>query len=286
VYCVATRRPKLTAALTLLIVSVEFARADPQLITQPAAAAIDADKDPEYDGLDITRPQNRFEVRLPYRASGASGGTTQESALLRLDQRYDLSKMWTLGILTELPFVARQTSLPNNSSVKGDFGLGDAFIEPTLVRKLSPQWSMAFGTRVVGPSADNSLGGGKWQVLPIVAARYEWAADSYVSPLVRYAVSFAGDPSRRGVSTLELQPLVNVGLPKNWFVVLFPSPDIRINYGPPIAGQTGQLFFPADILVGVKFNKNLVIGLEVSEPIIKEYPVYNFKTELRLQLTF
>jgi hypothetical protein len=109
---------------------------------------------------------------------------------------------------------------------------------------------------------------------------------SYVSPLVRYAVSFAGDPSRRGVSTLELQPLVNVGLPKNWFVVLFPSPDIRINYGPPIAGQTGQLFFPADILVGVKFNKNLVIGLEVSEPIIKEYPVYNFKTELRLQLTF
>jgi hypothetical protein len=270
----------------LLMTFAATAKADPQQSAQSAPAPIDADQDPEYDGLDITRPQNRFEVRLPYRTSGTSNQTTQESALLRLDQRYDLSKMWTLGILTELPFVARQTTSPNSSSANGEFGLGDAYIEPTLVRKIDPQWSMAFGARVIGPSANDSLGTGKWQVLPILAARYEWAADSFFAPLVRYAVSFAGDPSRRDISTLELQPLVNIGLPKNWFIALFPSPDIRINYGPPIAGQTGRSFLPADVLVGVKVNKNFVIGLEVSEPIIKEYPVYNFKTELRVQVTF
>ena len=161
----------------LLMTFAATAKADPQQSAQSAPAPIDADQDPEYDGLDITRPQNRFEVRLPYRTSGTSNQTTQESALLRLDQRYDLSKMWTLGILTELPFVARQTTSPNSSSANGEFGLGDAYIEPTLVRKIDPQWSMAFGARVIGPSANDSLGTGKWQVLPILAARYEWAAE-------------------------------------------------------------------------------------------------------------
>ena len=85
---------------------------------------------------------------------------------------------------------------------------------------------------------------------------------------------------------LELQPLLNIGLPKNWFVVLYPSPDIRLNYGDPISGQTGRLFLPADVLVGIRLNQNCVVGLELSTPIIREFPVYNFKTELRVQFTF
>ena len=52
----------LVAALSLLMMFAHAARADPKPSDQPAAAQIDADQDPEYDGLDITRPQNRFDL--------------------------------------------------------------------------------------------------------------------------------------------------------------------------------------------------------------------------------
>ena len=144
-----------------------------------------------------------------------------------------------LGTVTQLPLIARQTAASDSSAPVSEFGIGDVFVEPTLVRKLDPQWSIVFGARFFVPTASDLLGTGKWQVMPIMAARYEWADNSFFAPLARYAVSVAGDPSRRDISTLELQPLLNIGLSRNWFVVLYPSPDIRLNYGDPISGQTG-----------------------------------------------
>jgi hypothetical protein len=63
-------------------------------------------------------------------------------------------------------------------------------------------------------------------------------------------VSFAGDPSKRNISNLQLAPLLNIGLPERWFVSLYPSSDIRINFGDPVTGQTGRLFLPFDARVG------------------------------------
>ena len=83
--------------------------------------------------------------------------------------------------------------------------------------------------------------------------------------------------SRRDISTLELQPLLNIGLSRNWFVVLYPSPDIRLNYGDPISGQTGRLFLPADVLVEIRLNQNCVVGLELSTPIIKKISSLQFQ---------
>ena len=42
----------------------------------------------------------------------------------------------------------------------------------------------------------------------------------------------------------------NIGLPDRRFLTFYPSPDIRINYGDPITGQTGRLFLPFDVRVG------------------------------------
>jgi len=75
-------------------------------------------------------------------------------------------------------------------------------------------------------------------------------------------------------------------LPGRWFLTLYPSYDIRINFGAPKAGQTGRLFLPFDSLAGVKLTDNLEISLEVGVPIINEYPVYNFKTEARVRMSF
>jgi hypothetical protein len=276
----------LVGALSLLLTFAQIAKADPKQPDQPTPAKVDADQDPEYDGLDITRPQNRFELRSQDRTSGATNQVNQQAQMLRFSQRFDLSPMWRVGFLIQVPFIATQSAASDGSSAVSEFGLGDAFVEPTLVRRLDPQWSIVFGGRFFAPTASDSLGTGKWQVMQIVAARYEWADNTFFAPLVRYAVSVAGDPSRREISTLELQPLLNTGLPKNWFFVLYPSPDIRLNYGDPISGQTGRLFLPADVLVGKKLSEDVVVGLEIGAPMVRDFPIYNFKIELRLQATF
>lgn len=45
-------------------------------------------------------------------------------------------------------------------------------------------------------------------------------------------------------------------------------------------------FLPFDALIGVKLIDNLQISLEVGVPIIKDYPVYNFKTDAQIMVSF
>src|SRR6516165_1295387 len=108
---------------------------------------------------------------------------------------------------------------------------------------------MGFGARVVAPTAQDDLGSGKWQIMPGFGVRYsflEWGDNTYFVPAIRYAVSFAGRASKRDISEPQIAPTFNIGLPDKWFVTLYPSYDIRINYGEPVSGQTGKLFLPAD----------------------------------------
>ena len=114
----------------------------------------------------------------------------------------------------------------------------------------------------------------------------EISAGSYFEPLLRYDVSFAGDPSGRNISNLQFAPTLNLGLPDRWFIAFFPSPDIRVNFGDPVAGQTGRLFVPLDARIGRKISDNVTLSLEAAAPIIRDYPVYDFKTELRLNVRF
>ena len=79
---------------------------------------------------------------------------------------------------------------------------------------------------------------------------------------------------------------MKLGLPDRWFVTFYPSPDIRVNFGDPVTGQTGRLFLSLDVMVGRKLTSNWVASLEVGVPMINDYPVYNFKTEARLNLSY
>jgi hypothetical protein len=137
----------------------------------------------------------------------------------------------------------------------------------------------------VAPTADEAVGSGRWQIMPGAGFRYsfvELGSDTYFVPAVRYAISFAGDPTRRNVSEPQFAPTFNIGLPDRWFVTLYPSYDIRINFGDRVSGQTGRLFLPFDFAVGRTLTDNLTTSLEVSFPMIKDYPVYDFKTELKV----
>jgi hypothetical protein len=170
-----------------------------------------------------------------------------------------------------------------------EFGIGDPFVQTALIRTIDEDWAFGFGARLIAPAAEDNLGSGKWQIMPGFGVRYSLPAlgpDSYFVPAIRYAISFAGDPSRRNISQPQIAPTLNIGLSDRWYVTFYPSYDIRINYGDPVLGQRGRLFLPFDAGIGRKLNDNLAVFLEVGVPIIKDYPVYDLKIEARLAVKF
>jgi hypothetical protein len=253
--------------------------------------------DAESGALDFFRPPpNLFQITYGYQTAPGSGSepnTTREVTTQTLDLRYDhsfaLPSGWILATRSDLPLRAKNPITDSNPD--GDYvrGLGDADVQAALIRNVNQRLAFGFGMRLITPTGDDVLGSGKWQVMPIVGARLglpEINSSSYFEPLLRYDASVAGDPTRKNISNLQLAPLLNIGLPDRWYVTFFPSPDIRINYGDPITGQTGRLFLPFDVRVGKKFSDTIALSLEIGVPIIKDYPVYDFKAQLRLNVTY
>lgn len=248
-------------------------------------------------GEDFFRPPpNLFQMTTQYRTSPGGGITsgsvrdvTTETLNLRFDHVVDLAPMWLLGLRADLPLLTRDAISSGNPN--GDYvnGVGDANVQAVIIKNVTERVAIGFGARLVTPTAEDALGSGKWRIMPIAGLRYglwEINSASYFEPVVRWDVSFAGDPTRRNISNLQFAPAFNVGLPDQWFITFYPSPDIRINLGDPITGQTGRLFLPFDVRIGRRLSDNSALSLEIGVPIIREYPVYNVKTEVRLNITY
>ncbi|MGH6822059.1 MAG: transporter [Methylocella sp.] len=215
--------------------------------------------------------------------------------LLRITSKLKLGDGWRAGLLAEVPFVDKRTTTfdstntGNGSSPENKSGVGDAAFQAYLAHDLDHHWAYGFGARGVGPSAQDSLGSGKWQIMPGFGVRYSFTdlgPDTYFVPVIRYALSVAGDLKRRNIRQAQISPKLNIGLSERWFITLYPSYDVRINDGPSVPGQTGCLFLPFDVAVGREIAEGVIMSLEVSVPIIRDFPVYNFKTELRVVARF
>ena len=248
-------------------------------------------------GNDLFRPPaNLFQMMYDYKAAPGSGSlpgstrdVTTEALNLRMDHSLDLAPMWILALRADLPLLGKNP--PSASNPDGDYlsGIGDADVQALIIHNLDQRWTVGFGARLITPTGDESLGSGKWQIMPGAGFRYalwEINSSSYFEPVVRYDVSFAGDPTRRNISNLQFAPTFNLGLPDHWFITFYPSPDIRINYGDPVTGQTGRLFLPFDARIGRQLSKNTALSFELGVPIIRDYPVYNLKTQVRLNVTY
>jgi hypothetical protein len=238
----------------------------------------------------VKPPANLFQLTQRYRTApgrGAAPGSitdvTTQNLIFRLDHRIDLAPQWKLALRSDLPLAARN---PNGDYV---YGLGDADVQAALIHDLGERWTVGGGARLIAPTGAPDITSGKWRIMPGAAVRYalpEISSGSFIEPLVRYDVSFAGDPSRRNIGNLQIAPTVNFALPDRWFFRLYPSPDIRVNFSDPVVGQTGRLFLPFNARVGRRLSDDLVVSLEIGVPIIDDYPVYKFKSEVRVNLTF
>jgi hypothetical protein len=241
-------------------------------------------------------PQNLFQLLYSYKTAPGSGETagsiatvTTDTVNLRFDHRIDLSPQAVIALRSDLPLLAKNPITSSNPDGDYLYGIGDADTQAIFIYDFDTRWAAGFGARVIAPTGGDTLGSGKWQIMPIMGFRYglsEFGSGSYLEPFARYDASFAGDPSKKNISNLQLAPFLNIGLPEHWFVALYPSADIRINFGDPVTGQTGRLFLPFDARVGRNLTDRIALSLEIGVPIIKDYPVYNFKTEVRLNMTY
>jgi hypothetical protein len=278
------------AAFALIAVSKASAQQSQPPTQPPAGVAA------ENNCEDFTRPQTLLQLRYLYQTAPGSStvpGTfrtvTTDSLILRSDAKIDFAPQWTLALRGDLPFTAKNAITSADPTGGYVYGLGDADVQAALIRTIDARWAAGAGFRVVAPTGTDGLTSGTWQALPMVGARYmlpEISAGSFFTGLVRYAASFAAEPGAKNVSNLQFAPTLNIFLPNRWFVTFYPSPDIRINYGDPITGQTGRLFLPFDFMVGRDIGKNITVSLEASVPIVNQYPVYDFKTVARLNLKF
>src|SRR5215469_2810557 len=247
-------------------------------------------------GQDFTSPQNLFQLRYQYKTAPGTGslkGTirtvTTDTLYLRSDFTFDLGSPWKVVFRTDLPFVAKDPISSDHPSGDYLYGVGDADFQAALIEQINQQWGAGGGLRIIAPTGPDNITSGKWQMMPIIGARTmlpELSAGSYFQGAVRYDLSFAGDPTKKNISNLQLWPMLNISLPDHWFFTLYPSADIRVNYGDPVTGQTGRLFLPFDFSVGRSLTKNFTVSLEFGVPIIKDYPVYDFKTTTRLNVKF
>lgn len=269
------------------------------MVLRPTVAVSQGASSPDQGnaGEDFFRPpSNLFQMLTDYRTAPGSDSTpgsirnvTTETLNLRMDHALDLAPMWIMALRSDLPLLAKNPI--SSSNPDGDYlhGVGDADVQAAVIHNLSRRWAVGFGARLITPTGGDTLGSGKWQIMPIVGARYalwEINSSSYFEPIIRYDTSFAGDPTKRNISNLQFAPTFNLGLPDQWFLTLYPSADIRINLGDPIAGQTGRLFLPFDARIGRRLADNAALSFELGVPIIKDYPIYNIKTQVRLNVTY
>jgi hypothetical protein len=242
------------------------------------------------NGFDVTRPQSSLEVRgLDQTSSNDTSKTNKAELLLRVESKIPLDVAWRLGVLAQVPLVQKTTTDFEPQSVEHEFGLGDAVFQAFVAHDINERWAFGVGARVSAQTGADSLGSGEWQVMPGLGVRYmlfELGPDSYFVPTMRYAVSVPGNPGARRISEPQIAPTLNIDLPGPFFITFYPSHDIRINFGAPISGQTGRLFLPFDALIGARLTDKMQLSLEGSVPIVKDYPVYNFKTEARLRIVF
>jgi hypothetical protein len=265
------------------------------IILEPSTAASqqsNAANQAPNTGQDFFKPPaNLFQLLYGYRTAPGSGDATvtTDTLNLRLDHRIDLSQQSFIALRTDLPLLAKNPITSGNPNGDYLYGIGDFDAQALYIYDFDKRWAAGFGARVIAPTGWDVLSSGKWQIMPIAGFRYglsEFSSGSFLEPFARYDVSFAGDPSKRNISNLQLAPFFNLGLPDRWFIAFYPSADIRVNFGDPVAGQTGRLFIPLDARVGRNLTDHVALSLEVGVPIIKDYPVYNFKTEVRLNVTY
>ena len=262
-----------------------------------AAAAGSSDSDLTNEtGDDPTYPLGRVELLDRFTEApgpGVADGTTKHvdtnTPFTRLDAPFRLAPQWELNFRVELPVVSTDAVTPENPSGRIISGFGNVLGQAWIVHDIDQRWAVALGGQLIAPTSTNGVASDAWEQVTGFVVRAmlpEISPGSYFAPQIRYGIDFGGNDNGSTLRQLRIAPTLNVNLPHNLFFTLYPSPDIRLNYGTPVWGQPGRFFLPLNFMIGWKPNEHTVISAEFGIPIIKDFPAYSFKTQLRIGYLF
>ena len=250
-------------------------------------------KEAPNNGQDITRPLTRFDVRYQYLNSSGkdSDHDDQHIATLRMDRPFFLGGGWKLATRFDVPLLLTNFRSGDNLAGHTRFGLGDVLAQALLVQEVTPRFAWVAGLEATIPTAtEETMGTGTLQLAPTAAMR--WGTDelrkgSWIALVGRWNKSVVNArDNHSNVNELQLAPVVNIPITETWFLDLFSSTDIRYNLGEKREGDSGRWFVPFNFMVGKLLDKSTVASIEVSIPMIKDYDLYDFKTEFRLGFFF
>jgi hypothetical protein len=237
------------------------------------------------NGQDITRPVTRVDAR--YQFVNVPGGYHQDIYTLRSDGAIKFSDKWELALRGDVPTVYGDVPAGDNEHAKMQFALGDIVTQVVPVYIVNERVGLGFGVQLVWPTATNDQSGtGKYTAIPLAGVRVslpEISNGSFFLPYARYEVSYAGSSQRNDISKLQFAPCLNVMLPKQFFAVLWPNPEIAYDF------EQKAWTIPADFMIGKMFAKNIVGSIECFIPMFEDKDYvrsYNFKTEARMGFFF
>jgi hypothetical protein len=265
-------------------------------LAAPALAGSDPPAVENGTGDDPTQPLGKIELLDRYTEApgpGVEEGTTKRvetnTPFARIDAPFRLSPQWELNFRTEIPVVWTNGVTPANPTGATVSGFGNVLTQAWVVHDLDQRWAVALGGQLIAPTSTNGVATDAWEQVTGFVVRAmlpEISLGSYFAPQVRYGIDFEGNDDGRMLRQLRIAPTLNINLPHSLFFTLYPSPDIRLNYGAPVQNQTGRLFLPLNFMVGWKPTEHTVISAEFGIPIVRDFRVYTFKTQLRVGYLF
>ncbi len=232
-------------------------------------------------GEDVTRPLARFDMRFKYRDNGNGSDTLRN--VYRLDYPLRLPDGWRISTRTEIPIMANDTKVPDNSAGKWGMGLGDLLTQTALVSPEEYRFRCAAGLRVIWPSATKQqLGLGKYQLAPTAGVGYTPRAlppGSFVSFIWREEWGAGGDKDRSDIHKSVFNPDITVSLPHRFYAEL--SPEIVMNWR-----DDGKVFVPFNLSAGKKIGEKIIVSLEWNQALVKQYRPYDWDIEARVGYFF
>lgn len=251
----------------------------------PAARAQETgnSNDTANTGQDVTNPVQRIDLRLGY--TDLANGLASSTFIVRYDKPINLGDGWKLGLRLDAPFVYNDVPSLDNPTGSWEFGYGDTLTQALLIKAIDKRQAFGFGAQLIMPSAtEDQFGSGRWRVVPTVGYRYalpEITPGSFFVGAVRYDTDFAGDDHRGHVSNLQFSPTLNIALPDQTFLTLFPSTDIRYDF------IANDWFVPFNAQIGKLWGKSTVTSFEFGVPLYEgDAPLYKFKAEGRIGFFF
>ena len=156
-----------------------------------AAQVASSQKESDNTGNDLFRPPaNLFQMMDEYKTAPGSGSApgstrdvTTETLNLRMDHSLDLAPLWILALRADLPLVAKNPITSDNPDGGYVGGVGDADVQAVIIHNLDARWAVGFGARLITPTGGDTLGSGKWQIMP--AARMSCRSRRPVRPCSR-----------------------------------------------------------------------------------------------------